>query len=372
MKVCAPTISSPLPSVSSRCTMFSELFCNLQVSLMPSHGRNWHHVSSPRSLIQRLRTKSLRTLHPRRHRKCLQCLPTEILEDIFRLVCSDGREMAYRLALVSSNINALSRPARFDSITLTAGSAWQVHAFLESLANARNAAQSAGSTVPYVRHLRLSLVFFLEAHISDTFKEHPLLTAAFNHWETIRAQNLGQAPNDRAKKRWRKFIKGLAQKYHALVERTLQTVAPRVETLCLFGHGSTHHREFYQFECGKYPPGPFCVNLFPRLRELYFAGDEPHLINSDKSPALTTSPRPLWQSPFPVLKRLHIAAHATNRVNVRHWVVAAPALKDFRITLGLWDRVRKVPELFSSLIWVLGALRFRRSTPTSAYLPVFR
>ena len=128
---------------------------------MPSLEPKWHRVSSSRSLIQRATRKSLCVLHLRRHRTCLQCLPTEILEEIFKLVCLDGGRMARRLALVSSNINVLSRAARFQTISLTAGSAWQIRAFIESLMSERRAARTAGSTIPIVRHLRLSLVSFL-------------------------------------------------------------------------------------------------------------------------------------------------------------------------------------------------------------------
>ena len=267
--------------------------------------------------------------------------------------------MACRLALVSSHINALSRAARYQTVTLVAGSPWQIRTFIESLTHERSAARAAGSTIPHVRHLRLSLVSFLEAHLSLRGQSR-LSNCAFKHWETLRAKILGKTPDNLAKEEWTKFNKNLARSYHTVVERLLRIVAPRVETLCLFGHGSTHAEEFYQLECGKYPPGPFRVNPFPRLRELYFAGDEPHLINSNKSQAFTADPLPVSQSPFPVLKRLHIAAHATNRVNVRHWAVAAPALEDIRITLGLWDRVQTIPELFSTLIWVLSGYNIPR------------
>ena len=261
--------------------------------------------------------------------------------------------MACRLALVSSHINALSRAARYQTVTLVAGSAWQIRTFIESLTHERSAARAAGSTVPHVRHLRLSLVSFLEAHLSPCAQRH-LSNSAFEHWKTLRAKNLGQVPDDpAAKENWRKFNEDLARSYHGLVERLLRIVAPRVETLCLFGHGSTHHQEFYLLGCWKCPPGPLRVNRFPHLRELSFAGDEPRLIKSDRTPALTVSPVSLSQSLFPVLERLHIAAHATNRVNVRHWVAAAPALKDLRVTLGLWDMVRTIPVLFFTLIWVL-------------------
>ena len=317
-----------------------------------------HPPHGLRSLIKDAKPiRALRRLCQRRHRTCLECLPVSILEDIFRLVCVDGGQMAYRLALVSSNINAISRAARFHSVSLTVGKPWRLHAFMEALVRERSAAQAAGSTIPYVRHLRISIASLREAYITNLFERESLskypeppkydLTDLCN-------RNIGCEESEfrPSQKHLRLCVE--EERRIKYLRRLLRTVAPKVETLCLFGTRSCYAWQSLYDDYSRFRGYGLHVKCFPRLRELYFSGDEPRLVRRNgKDDALTGLPVELSQSMFPVLKRLDIAVHATNTLDVRRWVVAAPALEDVRITLGLWNGAKAEPKFINPLIWVL-------------------
>ena len=191
----------------------------------------------------------------------LHDLPVEILEEIFEQACTDGGKTACALSLVSVSINAASRAARFHSASLLSGLPAQIEAARHALLRAQEAASAAGSTLPRVRHLALSLAAF-----PKTWWAPSRLALALQ--ARMQALKTRGSPSEEA---WRAFFLALATTYHDAVAKFLLEVAPDIKTILLFGPRSAIAQE----PLGPVvSPSPLLVTGgFPRLRDASHTGD---------------------------------------------------------------------------------------------------
>ncbi len=107
----------------------------------------------------------------------MTAFPVELLTQIFTYACTDGGYTGCSLSLISKHIRAVSRPARFHSVSLTRASAEQVAQFSSCLLAERARSIDMGA-MPRVRHLCLTaakrsvgLLVYLEraiARVDDT------------------------------------------------------------------------------------------------------------------------------------------------------------------------------------------------------------
>ena len=131
--------------------------------------------------------------------------------------------------------------------------------------------------------------------------------------------------------------------HRRVVAGLLDIAAPDLKTLCVFGHGLTSSA----LQSAYWPMRPALhTKVFPCLRELSLAGFVPAF-----EPVGL-----LWLSTsavFPALVRLHISVRAQESVELRKWVVAAPELRDLRVTLGFDS---ELPRSMCEFFWSLGKL----------------
>ena len=320
-------------------------------------GRGWKRIRGTLCHeIQYAKACLHRRLDKHRPHTCLEDLPIELLEEIFKYACVDGGKTACALARVSSYINSASRPSRFHTVYLVAGSAWQVRRALQCLNDERKAAQAAGGTTPRVRHLCLSTVAIFDANYWPARGTTPLSDASKEHIQTLRQHSRTWATEEdpEGQKAWNAFRMKIATEHYVAVSRFLLAVSLEVETLCLFGHGADI--PMYNGYKPRISPATFrCTeNGFPRLRELTFSGDAPVFLLPDKT-SIFSAKRD--SSPiFPRLERLHIAGHGNSKLDLAKWVTAAPALKDARFTLDIdpkQNNAQKPPCFEDDLFWVL-------------------
>lgn len=259
-------------------------------------------------------------------------LPTEVLEQIFLFACTDGGHTGCSLSLVSRHIRAVSRTARFHSISLLSRSGGALQHFLRCFEAARAVARHEGAPTPGIRHLCVaSTPGSLTPSGSDCSPPQAYCGPEL--------QLLRQCLQE---KDWRERSAGAVDVYHAAVDTLLRMVAGDLETLCLFtGADQEGIREEAQ------APHIGCCS-FPRLRELSISGDRP-----DYALPVGTGPH------YPAMTRLHIATNTTRNVDFRRWVSEAPRLSSLRVTsdnsvgfaewmVSLQSIIRKPPPSFGT------------------------
>ena len=261
----------------------------------------------------------------------LQRLPPEILEVICYYACTDGGRTACSLSLVSRYVNAVSRAARFHSVSLVTGSITKLRRLMVSLERARRVAQAERMPIPRLRHLCLNLV----------------PTCALRALSMPDVLGFDEATRDRVSKLqyskpkrgffgwtrkgldWRRIVAEQTAEYGKLIQTFLRDIAAGLETLCLFGSGSSL--------CGirsRIIIQPFECPCFPRLRELSFQGDEPVFLNASK----TNEPL------FPALSRLHVDTKSHEQQgDFGPWLANAPSLMQLRFRTSLDCLLNKPP-----------------------------
>ena len=321
-------------------------------------SRGWTRIQRPKAQeARRLAARINRHLDFKRRRTTFEDLPNELLEVIFQHACTDGGKTACALAQVSFRINAVSRAARFHSVSLTIGSPANVRRAHASLLKEREAARAAGTPVPYVRHLCFSFIAIPDSRHMDVPRPHRspvsfiiydddcscLRCAAAEHYNKLynHLWRIG------GKKACDKHSRELAAEYYAVAEAFLTAVAPDIETLLLFGDYPRLSRGSLWrplFRTARVTVGD---GGFPRLRELSFAGDQ---VSFERRKTSGRAYPPL----FPVLERLHVVAATETRFRLAEWVAEAPTLRDVRATLDLNVARAASPPFIHDLGWISG------------------
>ena len=251
--------------------------------------------------------------------RTLNDLPTEILERMFRLACTDGGYTGCSLSQVSHRIREVCRAVRFHSISLLSGSPDRLRLFLDCYKEAKGIAHTPGraplkvhrrprmegTVTPKLRHLCLATTQCPPTTVASERAESLHALADRHYWYAVRL--LGEE--------WKVFD-GATDHYRSMVQELFQLVCEDLETLCAYGPeewGPTH-RTMLTFSV---PRG------FAKLRELSIAGFEPQFVQ-------LSARRPL----FPVLSRLHVVTQTSRPkpVDFRRWVGDAPNLETLRVT----------------------------------------
>lgn len=256
---------------------------------------------------------------PRQKRATLDDLPTEVLEQILLLACTDGGYTGCSLSAVSHRIRAVSRTFRFHSISLLSGSPDRLRLFLECFREARSFARTAGrasvkadrrarmegTVIPRLRHLCLATTQCPPTTVAPRRTDSLQEMADRHYWYAVRL--IGED--------FKVFI-GATDHYRSMVQELLQLTCDDLETLCVYGPeewGPTN-RAMLTFSV---PRG------FAKLREMSVVGFEPQF------PPISACRRL-----FPALTRLHIVAETSRPkpVDFRRWVGEAPKLETLRVT----------------------------------------
>ena len=214
-------------------------------------------------------------------------LPSELLEAIFTLSCTDGGRTGCSLAVVSRHIRAAARTARFHSIILQSGSASQLHRFL-SLLTAERAVDTP--LKPRLKHL------YVSSPKSD--KDNFLRPFCRQYVGGRRPRQVEDQAEEYSQERLA-FIKNLSL--------LLRTISAEVETLCLAQSGDGYRWTTEipfpvpEAECGE----------FTVLRELTVVGGGMTFSNAPTKDKVV----------YPSLARLHLVTAATR---LGRWAERAP------------------------------------------------
>ncbi|KAI0350449.1 hypothetical protein OH77DRAFT_1524844 [Trametes cingulata] len=262
------------------------------------------------------RCLSATPFRPRRQRKLtLEDLPLELIHEIFLLACTDGGRTGCSLSLVSKAVHALSRAARFNTLSFTAGSLWQITRFLHFLEDAVDAAKREGTPRPRVRHLCVVMTLGgyswcwdrLLSEFSRRVYEHNTTLREGLSAEELTIHNAT-----------------LVRRYHSALQRLFRAVSADLESLCLLrrvgaGCFSTLNDapEAYRIVC----------DGFPKLRELYFADGQPAFMFTNQAK------RDSKLAFFPALTEMSVVTSydEKNLLDVQSWACQAPNLTSLRI-----------------------------------------
>ena len=236
-------------------------------------------------------------------------LPVELLSQIFIYACTDGGHTGCSLSLVSKHIRAVSRPARFHSVSLTRASAEQVTQFSSSLLAERALSKDTGAT-PRVRHLCL------------TAAKRSVGLLIYLEQATTGVEDTEQL------------------EFNADVMTLLTIVAPDLLTLSLVSR-------LPLYVAGLPLPDIRRVS-FPILQELSITSD--HIVFSPFDPV--PNPDSIGhQTVFPSLTHLHWTCEdfpSRNMLSLHPWIRAAPQLTHFRIS-NLSRRAVGLPQLKAAI-----------------------
>ncbi|KAI1795087.1 hypothetical protein LXA43DRAFT_846585, partial [Ganoderma leucocontextum] len=178
----------------------------------------------------------------------MDCLPSELLEAVFTLSCTDGGRTGCSLALVSKRVREAARTTRFHSVGLRSGSASQLHRFL-SLLIAERAIDTP--LKPRIKHLYIS---------SPKTDKDSFLHFCYHQCAGRRRPTEVEDQGEEYSQERLAFIDNLSL--------LLRTVAAEVETLCLAQSGDAYRWtteipfDVPEAECGE----------FTALRELTIVG----------------------------------------------------------------------------------------------------
>ncbi len=214
-------------------------------------------------------------------------LPSELLEAIFTLSCTDGGRTGCSLASVSKHIRAAARTTRFHSVILQSGSASQLYRFLSLL--------TAGRAIdtplkPRIKHL------YVSSPKSD--KDNFLRPFCRQYVGGRRPREVEDQAEEYSQERLA-FIENLSL--------LLRTISAEVETLCLAQSGDGYRWTTEipfpvpEAECGE----------FTALRELTLVGSGMTFSNADTKNIIL----------YPRLSRLHLVTAGTR---LGRWTERAP------------------------------------------------
>lgn len=217
----------------------------------------------------------------------MDLLPSELLEAIFTLSCTDGGRTGCSLASVSKHIRAAARTTRFHSVILQSGSALQLHRFL-SLITAERAVDTP--LKPRLKHL----------YVSSPKSDKDNFLRPF-----CRQYVGGQRPRE---------VEDQAEEYSqerlafvANLSLLLRTISAEVETLCLAQSGDGYR---WTTEIPFPVPEAECEE-FTELRELTVVGSGMTFSNAPTTAKIV----------YPRLTRLHLVTAPTR---LGRWAERAP------------------------------------------------
>ncbi|KAI0650826.1 hypothetical protein C8Q79DRAFT_407882 [Trametes meyenii] len=257
----------------------------------------------------------------------MENLPTELLERIFLLACTDGGRTGRSLALTSKHVHAASRTACFHTVALVSGSPSQVVQFVASFT--AECAQSKEAK-PRVRHLCLaSAQQQAFPSILESGRQERLVRVRVTpddaHSTAEPDSILPSGDEDSTRKEQLTTFQKQTQRYYRDMMVLLQLLAADLHTLCILDPDW---------------PGKGFLNLpavpctgFPALVELAIVGKEPVLRRATGSTDTDAS-----QAFFPVLRTLHrvtlprspLIRRASNPT-VEQWKARAPHLKGVQV-----------------------------------------
>ncbi|KAI0363542.1 hypothetical protein BV20DRAFT_975566 [Pilatotrama ljubarskyi] len=249
----------------------------------------------------------------RKPKRMLEDLPTELLYEIFRLACTDGGRTGCSLSLVSHRVRVLSRAARFNTLTLTAGSIWQIARFLRFLEDTVEVAKRDRTPCPRVRHLCVVTTMGGYGWCWDQ-RASDLRRGIIEHTET-RREGL---PKDELTR----LNASLVRRYQSALQRLFRAVSADLESLCLLRRDCA----FFFSELNETPEGYSIIcDGFPKLRELYFSDGQPILVFTN--PAKRNRPF------CPALTKLSVVTSSNPKtfLNLPFWARHAPNLTYLRI-----------------------------------------
>ena len=217
----------------------------------------------------------------------MDTLPSELLEAIFALSCTDGGRTGCSLASVSKHVRAAARTTRFHSVILQSGSGSQLGRFL-SLLTAERAIDTP--LKPRIKHL------YVSSPKSD--KDSFLRPFCRQYASGRRPAEVEDQAEEYSQERLI-FVENLSS--------LLRMIAAEVETLCL-GQSGDGYRWTTEIpfpvpeaECGE----------FTALRELTLVGGGMTFSNTLTKNTIL----------YPRLSRLHLVAAATR---LGRWTERAP------------------------------------------------
>ncbi|EIW56223.1 uncharacterized protein TRAVEDRAFT_50705 [Trametes versicolor FP-101664 SS1] len=279
----------------------------------------------------------------------IETLPYSVLELIFLLACTDGGRTGRSLSLVSKTIHVTSRAARFHSVSLLIGNSDQLVRFMQALDTARADARAQDVSIPYVRHLCISLtpafsipnLKLIDEDFAAARLKRPFSAQGYSAWEI---------------EVW--------HEYHRTFQSLCTAIFHDLETLCLLRHTKYIYDMTSQKKIDAIPEIPL-PHGFPRLRKLTFAHNlrPPFVHAGDTSPDPMTEGRQGTTALYPALRRLHMSTSPRAEMDFEWWALNAPHLTWLRIHTSRWATSPSGIRFLPSLTLVLGNRRAGDADP---------
>ncbi|KAI0350451.1 hypothetical protein OH77DRAFT_1524846 [Trametes cingulata] len=282
------------------------------------------------------RCLSATPFRPRRQRKlALEDLPLELIHEIFLLACTDGGRTGCSLSLVSKAVRALSRAARFNTLSFTAGSLWQITRFLDVLEDTLDTAKREGTPRPRVRHLCVVTAVGGYGGSPTGTKLSDFEEGVLEHHRMLKQV----LPEEDLEQKNALMVR----QFHGALQLLFCAVSADLESLCLLRRiGASFFSPLNDAPGARW----IVCDGFPQLRELYFCDARPVFVFADPAKR---------RLPFcPSLIRMSVVTtRSSGPLDLQRWALQAPNLRELRIVHDTWadgtQRDNYLPALQATL-----------------------